>query len=273
MAGAIESGKTREQLLAEARELEDDAIWSAEGGPSRERREQAAALRRQALGETSYPVLGCSECLRLTGWLSTGGLCCDCVQRHQREREYTDPHGGWVAVADRRPEVEPPPLLPLSARIGAFLGLRRSLRRATSAAWQSRVEPDDTGPIEPEEGYELEIAHREQLPAPDGSGYIVGFSAFTHRFDEGGWVQLDTTRIGPLGTLTPAEFSAGLPIEQLADAWGDYCGEVTAFNRGAWVKESERREAARQAASARADLLADQAGVAELLDDGSEPRE
>ena len=93
------------------------------------------------------------------------------------------------------------------------------------------------------------------------------FSALAHRFEQGGWVQLDTTRIGRLGTLTPTEFSAGLPIEQLADAWGDYRGEITAFNRAAWSKESDRREAARQAASARADLLADQAGVAELLDE------
>jgi hypothetical protein len=269
MQEATGGGKTRHELYAKARQLEVDAIRSAEDGPKDEALiAEAAELRRQALGERIYPVLICSRCSRLTGWLDGAGLCDDCVRRARREAEYSDPRAGWVSVADLRVAVARPARLPVGARLAALVGFRRSLERATAKAWLSLVEPDDTGPVGPEAGYDLEVAHRDQVEAADGSTMLVRFSTATHRFLDGSWVQLATTRISRPDLLTPPEFSAGLPVEQLAEAWGDYGAEVAAFNRDVWSRESQRREDERQSHIARTDMLRDQSGTAELLDEG-----
>jgi hypothetical protein len=259
------------ELLAEARRLEKRAVDTGEdGAEGRELLANAADLRRKALGEKAYPVLACSSCLRVTGWTDAEGRCDSCLRRAQREAAYADPHGGWVALDDTRPEPEQAPAPPpLGARIQALLGRRSALDHALAAAWMRRVDPDRTGPIEPEDGYELESAEREELPAADGSGLVVRFSTATRRFADGGWTRLESSRLGRADHLVPLEFSAGLPIEQLAEAWADFRGEVETFNRAAWARASSAREAERQAREARALALAEQRDVAELLDDGS----
>ena len=83
----------------------------------------------------------------------------------------------------------------------------------------SRVEPDDTGPIAPEEGYEIEVARRDELDAADGSGVIVRFRTARSRFVEGSWIDGASTDIASRDLLVPAEFPASLPAEQLVEAW------------------------------------------------------
>jgi hypothetical protein len=262
-------GDTRERLHAEARRLEAEAVRTGEESEEgRELRTRAAQLRRRALGEPGYPVATCAVCLRVTGWIAASGSCDACLRRASRRAAFGDPHGGWVSVEDERPPVEGPTPPPLAARIAALVGLRGGLARSLAKAWLSRVDPDGTGPIDPEQGFELEGAHRQETVAGDRSGLLVAFSTSTHRFGDDGWMRLETSRIGSRELLTPTEFSAGLPIEQLAGAWADYRAEVTAFNRAAWVCESVRREAELRAREAGEDVLRDQSGIAALLDEG-----
>jgi hypothetical protein len=72
-------------------------------------------------------------------------------------------------------------------------------------------------------------------------------------------------RAGP-DPLSPDVFAASLPIEQLAEAWGDYREEIAAFNRGVWSAEEERRERARQADEELLAARREQLGTSDLLD-------
>src|SRR5262249_55025046 len=147
---------------------------------------------------------------------------------------------------DERPE--PPPL---TARIAALLGHRDALERAVAGAWLERVEPDVTGPIAPEAGFELEGADRDEVEAPDGSGIVVRFSTVGHRSTGEDWARLASSRIGSRDLLVPSEFPGGLPMEQLAEAWADWQAAIELFNRAAWQRASRSREAERQAREAR----------------------
>ena len=63
-----------QDLLEQAKQLETQAIEQGEEtAAGRELRGKAAALRVQALGERSYPLLVCKSCFRVTGWLSCDG--------------------------------------------------------------------------------------------------------------------------------------------------------------------------------------------------------
>jgi hypothetical protein len=260
--------QTPDELLEAARALESQAIAVGEdGAEGRRLRAQAADLRRQALGPKVYPVLVCSSCLRITGWTSTDGRCDSCLRTAQLEASFANPHGGWVSVAGTRPPPggdagEAPPL---AARISALLRRRSALDRAV--AWMERVDPGRTGPIEPEDGFELETAEREEAEAADGSGILVRFSTVTRRYAGGRWPALESTRLGRSSLLVPDEFSAGLPMEQLAEAWADYRAEVGELNRAAWDRGSARREAEREAREAREQTLAEQRRTSELLDE------
>ena len=127
------------------------------------------------------------------------------------------------------------------------------------------------GPSIPKPGTSSRWPRATRSTRPTAPGSSCASSTATHRFDETGWLQLETTRISRWDTLTPAEFSAGLPIEQLAEAWGDYRAEVVMFNRAVWTRESERREDERQAQAERRDAFSEQRDVAELLDEGGAP--
>src|SRR5262249_28175902 len=100
------------------------------------------------------------------------------------------------------------------------------------------------------------------------SGIVVRFSTATRRFDGGGWIRLESTRISEHDLPVPAQFSAGLPMEQLAEAWADWQGAVETFNPAAWARQSAALAAARRARAAHEAVLAEQRGVSELLDDG-----
>ncbi len=255
-------------MPAEARRLEDEAIEAGEEtAKGRELRAQAAALRVRALGERVYPVLVCRKCFTVTGWLSGEGECDGCLRSAALRSAFSDPHAGWVDVGAPPPDpTEPEPR-------GAGFGLARlthpleSRKRALIEAWMSRVEPDDTGPIAPEEGYEIEVARRDEVAAVDSSGMIVRFRTARSRFVDGSWVVGASSDIASRDLLVPAEFPASLPTEQLVEAWGDFGAAVGTVNRRAWADESARREERRRADAAAAEAMRRQRGVADLLDE------
>jgi len=212
-------------------------------------------------------VLVCRRCFELTGWLGTDGECDSCMRAAKLRSAFSDPHAGWVDLGS--PTVEPAK----RKRRGRRLGLARLTRplemrrRAPVAEWLARVEPGETGPIAPEEGYEIEVARRDQLATIDGSTTIVRFWTLRSRFTNGDWVDGASSDIVRGDLLVPAEFPASLPTEQLLEAWTDFRAAVDAVNRRTWSKESERRELQRRADATAADAKREQRGVADLLDE------
>jgi hypothetical protein len=128
-----------------------------------------------------------------------------------------------------------------------------------------RVEPGETGPVEPEPGYELEWSTRDEVERIDGAGMLVRFATMTQRFGEGSWEPLATTRIARSVLPNPAEFAAELPMLTLVEAWSDYQQAVAAFNRRAWSSESQRREANRVGRAERNDAVREQQHTADML--------
>jgi hypothetical protein len=214
-----------------------------------------------------YPVFVCGRCFGLTGWVGAAGWCDACVRREQLRAAYRDPHGGWVSVAAAPVPAAP---APRHARL-TIRGRRRARDRRAVESWLRHVEPGETGPVDPEPGYELEVAVRDEVELTDGSGILVRFATAAHRFDGATWTRLGATRARSSALGRPAEFPASLPVEQLVEAWGDYREAVAAFNRAAWSSAGARREAERQARAVREAALREQRHTADLLpEDNSE---
>ena len=156
---------TRDELLAQAAALDAEAIAAhSDERPQAVLRRQAAELRVQALGARPYPVLICSSCFRLTGWLGADGVCAPEL-RHRRHAS-----AGWPQAGEGR--------LPLPAESGPLLRrMRRTLgvggRRDRARAWLARVEPGETGPVAPEEGWELEVGVKFEQEAPEGPDLLL----------------------------------------------------------------------------------------------------
>lgn len=257
-------------LIEQAKQLETQAIEQGEEtAAGRELRSKAAALRVQALGQRSYPVLVCQNCFAVTGWLDGNQHCDSCLRREQLEAAYHDPRGGWVSLAPTGVAIAAPKPqgAPIRNRLGALRRSHEARDQALVAAWMTRVRPDETGPIAPESGYQVEVAKREELEAADHSGMVVRFRTATHQFNDSSWAELPTTNISRHDVLVPKEFSAGLSAEQIVDAWNDYKTAVDAFNRRAWDDSSEQREARREADNAHSDAIREQRDVLELLDE------
>jgi hypothetical protein len=102
----------------------------------------------------------------------------------------------------------------------------------------------------------------------DGTATLLRFRRAGHRFSGNHWIELETTRIGRDGLLVPDEFSAGIPADQLVDAWLDYKQAVEEFNRARWSNESARRERERFEREAREDALREQPRRCGLLERG-----
>ncbi|HEY2603772.1 MAG TPA: hypothetical protein VGI67_19590 [Thermoleophilaceae bacterium] len=221
---------------------------------------EAAAVRKQALGAKPYPVLVCSECFSLTGWLGSGGRCDVCISSARREDAFADPAGSWVGFGEplTRAGSEAPSLFK------RMFGSRRSREEALNAAWGERVDPGETGPATPEEGFVIYDADRNEWPAPEGGDLLVRFSVAAYGFERGGWTP--TRRPGGPTPLTPHTFPASLPMDQLAEAWNDYCAEVHAFNAKLWSEEDQRREDEREEAQALAEAREEQTGTSDMLD-------
>jgi hypothetical protein len=235
---------TRDELLRQASALDAEAGAALESSAhSATLRRQAAELRLQALGEKPYPVLMCGACFCLTGWLDSNGVCAIDAMRRQ-EQEAT----GLRDVRDLRVRA-PTAREPLARRIRRALGV--ATRRDRAREWLKRVEPDETGPIEPEESWEIEAPTKYEWPAPEGPHLLVCFDVESLRFEDSAWRRIGTSRGGKPRTLVPRQFSASIPIDQLAEAWNDFEEEVAAHNRGIWQAESERRAARSEAAAER----------------------
>jgi hypothetical protein len=219
-------------------------------------------LRVRALGPRPYPVLTCKACFHLTGWLSARGSCDACVRHDAFQAAFSDPHGGWVSMAPTVPAAS----ATRRAR-GRFAGLLTGHGRDERLveSWLRHVEPGDTGPIEPEAGYELEVAVRDEVELTDGTGMLVRFAIAAHRFDGGNWARLAGTRVTRSAIPNPTGFAAALPVEQLVEAWGDYQAAVAGFNRAAWARLSEQRDAERRAQEERDAALAEQRHTVDLL--------
>lgn len=213
--------------------------------------------------ETPYPVLACGRCGRATGWLGPEGFCADCMRAEQLHDAYTDAHAGWVPQAPLElPLPEQPP--PLAARAAAALGLRGALERALAVAWARHVDPGETGPPRPVEGYEVEVATKADEPAPDGSGVLVRFRPRRYRFAAGRWEPLPSSKLDP---RAPAVFPASLEMAALAEAWADFRAEVAGFNRRAWEARTAADDEARRDAEERAERLRRERGTSKLLSD------
>jgi hypothetical protein len=248
---------TRDELLAQASALDAEAVAAhSDERPQAVLRRQAAELRVQALGPKPYAVLICTSCFHLTGWLSADGVCAPDL-RHRRHAS-----AGWPSVDDRRP--------PLPAESGPLLRrLRRSLglggQRDHVRAWLARVEPGETGPVAPEEGWELEIAVKFEQEAPEGPDLLVYFDAASVRFEYGAWRPVDATRGGKPRRLVPREFVASLPVAALVEAWTDFVQEVADHNRLVWQAEVTRRTGNVAAEQAHRDAAELQRGTSDLL--------
>ena len=246
----------RDDLLEKAEALDDEAL-GASGAKQDELRKRAAGLRVQALGEKPYPVLVCSACFSLTGWLDENGVCeTDAMRRLQ------DSSGGWVDIRDDRPRYEDGPS-PVGRRVARALGLGRGRDRARE--WLMWTAPGETGPVDPEEGWETEAPLSFERPAPSGPHLLVHFDTRSLRFEDGAWRPADTTRGGKLRRLVPREFPASLATDALAEAWSDFKEEVAAHNRAVWAAEAERREADAAAEEERRHARELESGTSELL--------
>jgi hypothetical protein len=251
-----------EARLIRADALQDEARTETLAR-ARELGAEAARLRMEVLGPKPYPVLACSECWQLTGWLGSGERCDVCLASAQREAAFANPHGSFLNLGNEGPN-DAPAKAPAWKRWATRLGIRGPLDREREAAWNQRVDPDSTGPPRPEDGFVIFDASRGEWPAPEGDDLLVRFATLAYRFERDCWQRI--VAAGGPTPLTPHAFPASLPMEQLAEAWSDYVGEVQAHNAASWAGEADAREAVRQQAKARAEAQEEQSGTSKLLD-------
>lgn len=225
--------------------------------PTPEELHAQAEQRLEALGPKPYPVLICGECFRLTGWVGADGTCAPCIHTRQTR----DPNRLGFGELHARHEPERVPLL---RRVKRSLGVGSDRDRVRE--WLAKVEPDETGPVAPEDGWTIEWPVRSERPAPEGPHLLVVFDVQSFRFEYAAWRPAATSSGGKPRTLTPREFSADIETAALAAAWIDFKSEVTAHNRHVWEAEAERRDTGERAAAER--RLADELehGTSRLLD-------
>ena len=192
---------TRDELLAQAAALDAEAIAAhSDDRPQAALRRQAAELRVQALGPKPYPVLICSSCFRLTGWLGADGVCApEPAPSQARERRLARQRAARPLPAESGP---------LLRRMRRTLGVGQPPRTARGRG--SRVEPGETGPVAPEEGWELEVPVKYEQEAPEGHDLLVYFDVASVRFEYGAWRPVDGSHSGKPYRLGPREFAASL---------------------------------------------------------------
>ena len=227
----------------DARELE------ARGGSRRRvrRPDRARAPRRGggsspkgARGQRFSPVLVCSSCSRVTGWVAaTGGATPAFATRSSRPRTPTPTEVGLPrrTLASRsRAAAAPRP------RVAALSGCgpgSSAPRRPHGETGRSR--PD--GPISPEDGYEIEVAERARSrPSTDPGSSSASRS---RRIDSRrGLPHLSRTVDADL--LVPAS-SPQACRSSSSSRPGPTTGSRRGFNSAARARASQAREALRQA--------------------------
>lgn len=258
----------REELFARSEELEGlaDTRCQRDAVEAQRLRHDAAALRLESLSNRPYPVAMCARCLALTGWVNAEQLCDHCLRSQKLREEFRDPHGGFVHLDDHPSDELLDETPRVRRQIAWTRAARASRKRLVASRWLERVDPDKTGPIDPELGFEVEVAHRREGESTDGDTNLVWFTASTHVFEaENGWRRLRATRTSLRTLVAAAEFPVTLPIDQLAEAWGDFQNATYLFNVARWSQESKRRESIREAQQRRAEQRRDQQDVAALL--------
>ncbi|HEY7632185.1 MAG TPA: hypothetical protein VH817_15875 [Thermoleophilaceae bacterium] len=249
-------------LLAKAAQLEDQARTEPLSR-ARELGLEASRLRMQVLGEKPYPVLACSQCWQLTGWLGSDDRCDVCIASAKREAAYADPQGSWVQFEERAPRARGQGPATWK-RLAAAIGVDGPLVLARNAAWGEKVDTGVTGPPTPEDGFVVFGAERVEWPAPEGHDLLIRFSPVAYQFAGGAWHH--TIQTGGPVPVTPHVFPASLPMDQLAEAWSDYKDEIGRWASERWAAEDARREAEREDAKATAEAREDQTGTSTLLD-------
>jgi hypothetical protein len=248
---------TRGELLDQAAALDDEAITYRGGGPKADTlRRRAAELRVEALGPKPYPVEICTACFHLTGWVGADGACAADLWLR---RERADPNRlGTPDLRQRR----------AADRVSFLRRVKRSLGVSTPddrrREWRAKIDPGQTGPIEPEEGWSVESPVRSEGRAPEGPDLIVSFDVQSYRFEYGAWREVDVSPSGKPRRLVPREFAASLDIAALAEAWADFTAEVDEHDRRIWERETARRDAIEREAQELRDAEA-QRGTSDLL--------
>jgi hypothetical protein len=245
-----------EELRAQAAALDVEATASG-GSRADALRREAAELRVRSLGPRPYPVLICNVCFELTGWVGADGACATDLWRRAERADPTDLRAALGFRPDSTRERES-----LRRRLGRTLGLASAGERRRE--WRTKVEPGETGPLAPEEGWAIEWPVRSERHAPEGPDLLVSFDVQSYRFEFGAWRAVDVTPGGKPRRLMPREFAASLDIAALAEAWADLSAEVDEHNRRIWERETARREAIEHEAQDLRDAEA-QRGTSDLL--------
>jgi hypothetical protein len=247
-----------DELQAQAAALDDGAARLPEGDErASELRRRAADLRVQALGQRPYPVLVCSVCFHLTGWVGTDGACATDIRRRQESAQPTQ-----LVIVDGRVG-RAPARVPILRRVRRGLGVQTSRDRV--GEWLTKVDPDTTGPVAPEEGWGLEWPVKAEVPAPEGPGLLVVFDVQSYRFEQGSWRECAVTPGGKPRRLVPREFAASLSMDALAEAWNDFEAEVGDHNARIWTAERERRGTVDRVDRERKAAYESERGTSELL--------
>jgi hypothetical protein len=127
------------------------------------------------------------------------------------------------------------------------------------------VDPGETGPVEPEAGYETEVAVRSEVERVDGLGILVRFATATHRFENNGWLRLETTRIARSVLPNPTEFAADCRSRCLPRRGRTIDRPCTRSICRPGPGESAQRDGEAAARAAREQALREQRHVSDLL--------
>ena len=98
------------------------------------------------------------QVLHRHGWLDARGECDGCLRAAALRAAFRIRARAGSTSARRRPSRRSPSSAARASGSHRLAHPLESRRRSLVEAWMSRVEPDDTGPIAPEEGYEIEVA-------------------------------------------------------------------------------------------------------------------
>jgi hypothetical protein len=284
----------RAETPSERRERERDAE-DARNLAQKIARSKRKVAARLAQGSSDYPLLVCSLCGGIAGWLgdpvrawrddldsevsSSAHACYECLTAYPWSSRFPSEH--WLddnlvhAVIPRlwqkrelKAELarfsDAP--LPLWRRL-AFPLWRAPYRRAELANWRRFVDGWGAGPCE----HALDGFEKVEIDAPDKSGRLIVFAVGRYVFQRGRWRRLQVSRRTAWVDM-PHVFSASLPIEQLASAWVDFQALVNADNARDWqdhldweIEDRKQKALAALKAEAGQELLTRDRGTVDLF--------
>ncbi len=105
--------------------------------------------------------------------------------------------------------------------------------------WNAWIDPAETGPWSPSEGFEIEAASQTTQIGPEGSELLLRrFESVSLRFEAGSWRRIRDhhRRVPKPDSLAPTTMPLSLPIELQAEAWNNFRAEVKTFNRSVFER-------------------------------------